>query len=145
MNWRRGAHFRKWFHPFDSLDLHYFSWDFTNEVTVPRSIILVILWSIWRSLGERPNYWSPFIQEGASQIGGLCIKWVKNSPFILRLHLGFCTDSIYILTSSSMYLEVFGSRVELLRVFSLPTGCDLGSLGVWHFRRQGPQRVVHLL
>jgi hypothetical protein len=55
-NWRRGAHFRKWFHPFDSSDLHYFTWDFTNEVIVPRSIISVVLWSIWRPLGERLNY-----------------------------------------------------------------------------------------
>jgi hypothetical protein len=55
-NWRRVTHFRKWFHSFDSSDLLYFAWDFTSEVTVPRSIILVVLWSIWRSLGERPNY-----------------------------------------------------------------------------------------
>jgi hypothetical protein len=28
--------------PFDSSDLHYFAWDFTSEVTVPRSIISVV-------------------------------------------------------------------------------------------------------
>jgi hypothetical protein len=144
-NWRRGAHFRKWFHPFDSSDLHYFAWDFTSEVTVPRSIISVVLWSIWRPLGERPNYWSSFIQEGASQIRGLCIEWVRTSPFILRLHPGFCIDPIYILASSSEYLEVLSSRAELLRVFSLPAGRDLASLGVWHFRRQRSHPVVHLL
>jgi len=144
-NWRRGAHFKKWFHPFESSDLHYFAWDFTSEVTVPRSVILVGLWSIWRPLGERPNYWSSFIQEGASQIRGLCIEGVRTSPFIPRLHPGSCTDPIYILASSSECLKALSSRAELLRIFSLPAGRDLASLEVWHFRGQGPQHVIHLL
>jgi hypothetical protein len=50
------SNFRKWFQSFASPDLHYFAWDFTSEVTRPRSIILVVLWSIWRHLGGRPNY-----------------------------------------------------------------------------------------
>jgi hypothetical protein len=39
-NWRRGANFRNWFQSFASSDLHHFAWDFTREVTKPRSIIL---------------------------------------------------------------------------------------------------------
>jgi hypothetical protein len=134
-NWRRGAHFRKWFHPFDSSDLHYFAWDFTSEVTVPRSIISVVLWGIWRPLGERSIYWSSFIQEGANQIRGLCIEWGRTSPFVLRLQEGTLLAPIYSLASSSEYLEVFGSRAELLRVFSIPAGRSSTSLGVWHFIR----------
>jgi hypothetical protein len=42
--------------PFGRSDLHHFAWDFTREVNKPRSIILVVLWSIWRPLGGRPNY-----------------------------------------------------------------------------------------
>jgi hypothetical protein len=37
--------------PFGRSGLHHFAWDFTREVTKPRSIILVVLWSIWRPLG----------------------------------------------------------------------------------------------
>jgi hypothetical protein len=40
----------------DRSDLHHFAWDFTREVIEPRSIILVVLWSIWRPLGGRWNY-----------------------------------------------------------------------------------------
>jgi hypothetical protein len=39
--------FRKWFQSFTSPDLHYFAWDFTSEVTKPKSIILMVWWSIW--------------------------------------------------------------------------------------------------
>jgi hypothetical protein len=55
-NWRRGANFRKWFQSFDRSDLHYFSCDFTSEVTGPRSIISMGLWSIGSLLGGRQNY-----------------------------------------------------------------------------------------
>jgi hypothetical protein len=48
--------FKKLFQSFASLDIHYFTWDITSEVTIPSSIILVVLWSIWRNLGGRPNY-----------------------------------------------------------------------------------------
>jgi hypothetical protein len=39
-NWRRGANFKNWFQSFASSNLHHFAWDFTREVTKPRSIIL---------------------------------------------------------------------------------------------------------
>jgi hypothetical protein len=96
---------------------------------VSRSIISVVLGSIWRPLGERPNYWSSFIQEGASQIRVLCIWWVRTSFFILRLHQGFDIDPIYSLAYSSEGLVAFGSKAELLRVFSVPAGRGLSSWG----------------
>ena len=37
-------------------NIHHFAWDLARKVTKPRSIILVVLWSIWRHLGGRPNY-----------------------------------------------------------------------------------------
>jgi hypothetical protein len=68
MNWRREANFRKWFQSFNSSDLHHFTWDFTREVTKPRSIILVVLWSIWRHLGVRTIYLGFQASRGAHHI-----------------------------------------------------------------------------
>jgi hypothetical protein len=79
-------------------------------LAVFQPIISVVLGSIWRPLEERPNYWSSFIQEGASQTGVLCIWWVRTSFFILRPHQGFDIDPIYSLAYSSKGLVAFDNK-----------------------------------
>jgi len=54
---------------------------------------------------------------------------------------GTLLTPIYSLASSSECLEALSSRAELLRVFSLPAGHDLASLGVWHFIQVGSHLV----
>jgi hypothetical protein len=76
MNWRRGAHLRKSFQSFDRSYLHHFSWDFIREVTEPRFIILVVLWSIWKPLEGRPNYLGFQASRGAPFLGGKLDLWV---------------------------------------------------------------------
>jgi hypothetical protein len=58
----------------------------------------------------------------------LLVFWSETSG-------GTLLTPIYSLASSSECLEALSSRAELLRVFSLPAGRDLASLGVWHFIR----------
>jgi hypothetical protein len=72
------SNFRKWFQSFASPDLHYFTWDFTSEVTRPRSIILVVWWSIWRHLGGRSNY------LGFQASRGCTIPWSEARSMPLR-------------------------------------------------------------
>jgi hypothetical protein len=87
---------------------------------------------IWRSPSEGRIIRVSVIQEGATPLGDLHLE-EHLLVFHLRLQEGTLLTPIYSLASSSEYLEALSSRAELLRVFSLPAGRDLSSLGVWHF------------
>jgi hypothetical protein len=88
---------------------------------------------IWRLPSAKPNYWT-LTELKRAQLHSR-IQHLEGYLLAFRFETsrGDSTHPIYSLASSSEYLEVFGIRAELLRVFSVPAGRSSSNLGVWHF------------
>jgi hypothetical protein len=90
---------------------------------------------IWRLPSAMPNYWAlTIIQEGPAPLEDSTFRGYLLE-FRSETSRGDSTHLIYSLEPSSECFEALSSRVELLRVFSLPARPDLASLGVWYFIR----------
>jgi hypothetical protein len=90
----------------------------------------VVLWSIWRPLGGRPNYLGFQASRGAhhsleeSQIHEFERDLGDLSTWVV---LAVTRSTIWHLYWSD--LDIFGSRAELLRLFSVPAGRGIFQLG----------------
>ena len=124
-NWRRGANFRNWFQTFASSYLHHFTWDFTREVTKPRTIILEISRRFGGVIHPGRIIRVSAIQGGTPFSGG--VSYLQG----LRVDLEIWTPGLSLQLSDLSFwrvsggLEVLFTQAELSRVPGIQGGAPI--------------------